>query len=303
MKTAIIFPGQGSQYQGMGKDLYEKNDIFKETIDKASEVAGFDIADLMLNADEETLARTEIIQPILAAFGAGVFKILSEKEIKADYVAGLSLGEYSALYASGVFDLETLIKLTSFRGKVMEEAGRELDTKMCAVIGTEPELIEKICEETKKSTGEYVAISNYNCKGQTVISGIKESVEKAAESLKAQGARCIPLKVSSAFHTEFMAPAAEKLRSYFQSVKFGTMNIPVIFNVTGREKEDTESIHKLLEDQVKSPVRMHQTIDYLAKMGVTKVIETGPGNVIGGFIRKTAPKIVCVAAEKEDVLN
>ena len=275
----------------MGKELLERSAAFKETIEKASEFAGLDIGDIMVNADEETLTGTEIIQPVMSAYGAGVFNMLSEKGVAPDYVAGLSLGEYCALYAAGVFDLETLIKVTAFRGKAMEEAGRGLDTKMCAVIGDAPELIDNICNEVNVTEGEYVAVSNYNCKGQTVISGLRSSVDKACEALKAKGARCVPLKVSSAFHTDIMSPAAEKLKAYFENVSFGRMEIPVVFNVTGKEISQEETIPGLLETQVKSPVRMHQTIEYLKEKGVTKIIETGPGHVISGFVKKTAPEM------------
>lgn len=301
MKTAVVFAGQGSQYPGMGKELYDGFQTFKEIIDKADEYADLNLKEKMFNADEKELARTEIIQPVMSAFGYGVFALVKEAGIKADFTAGLSLGEYGALAASGVFDLETLIKTTAFRGRVMKEAGEGLDAKMIAVLGGSEECIEKACRQACETTGEYVAPANYNSRGQVVISGEKQAAEEAARILKDDGSKCIPLKVSSAFHTKFMEPAAEKLKSYFKSeVVFREMLIPVVFNVTGCERRDEDSIPGLLEMQVKSPVKMRQTIEYLESQGVKRVIEIGPGKVISGFIRKTAPDMECVSVENSE---
>ena len=298
MKTAVVFAGQGSQYPGMGKDLYDRFQTFKEIIDKADECTDLNLKEKMFNADEKELARTEIIQPVMAAFGYGVFALFKEAGIKVDFTAGLSLGEYGALAASGVFDLETLIKITAFRGRVMKEAGEGLDAKMIAVLGGEEESIEEACRQACESTGEYVAPANYNSRGQVVISGEKQAADEAARILKDKDLKCIPLKVSSAFHTKFMEPAAEKLKGYFKSeVAFHEMQIPVVFNVTGSERRDEDSIPGLLEMQVKSPVKMRQTIEYLENKGVERVIEIGPGKVISGFIRKTAPDMECVSVE------
>ncbi len=288
MKTAILFAGQGSQKPGMGRSFYKAYPEFAAVIDRADELVDFELKTMMFEGSAEELSRTEYTQSILAAFAAGVFEILKKKGITPDYAAGLSLGEYSALYAAGVLDLDTLIRTTAFRGAAMARAGQGLETKMCAILGLTEEDTEEIVERAARESGEPVFISNYNAKGQTVISGLKNAVESAKLLAKDRGARrCMDLKVSSAFHTPFMEPASEALASYFPTVTFGEMKTPVVFNAVGRTKAENETTAGLLVRQVKEPVRMTQTLHFLEQAGVERYIEVGPGKALTGFVKHT----------------
>ena len=307
MKTAFLFAGQGSQCQGMGKDLYEKYPAFASVIDAAD--VGFDIKKMMFETEMEELSRTSNTQPCMAAFAAGVLAVLEEKGIAPDYVAGLSLGEYSALYAAGVFDADTFLKLVAFRGKAMEAAAEGMECRMSAVMGMEKEKLSSLCEQVREE-GEafYVTVSNYNCTGQYVICGKLAGVCKVEEMCKEQGVkRIIPLKVSGPFHTKYMAPAAKELDGYFDGISFGEMKYPVIFNTTAKPLEEGETIRDLLVKQVQSSIYMEDTIQYLASKGVERIIEIGPGKALSGFVKRTASEMECFsisdAAGLEEVLK
>ena len=288
MNIAFLYAGQGSQCVGMGKDLYESEPLFRNVIDRAD--PGFDLKQIMFDADLETLSETQYTQPALAAFAAGVTAILFENGIRPSYVAGLSLGEYSALHAAGVFDADTLIRLTAFRGRKMQEAAEATDGVMSAILGLPAEKVEEICKKAK--TAGTVEVANYNTAVQTVIGGERAAVEAAEALAKEAGAkRCMRLKVSSAFHTSFMDPASEALQMYFRKVVFHPMQIPVIFNTVAAPLPEGEEISQILIRQVKSGVRMKQTIEYLAEQGIDTIIEIGPGKALSGFVKKTAPQI------------
>lgn len=322
MKTAFLYAGQGSQHAGMGRDLYEAYPAFAEEVDKADAVLNFDLKRMMFEGPEEELSRTAYTQPCLAAFAAGMTAVLTERGIRPDYVAGLSLGEYSALHAAGVFSTEELIRITAFRGQAMSRAGEGLDTKMCAILGLPAEKTAEIAQKAAKETGSIVEVSNYNAKGQNVISGFAEAVTRAEEIAKEEGARrCMELKVSSAFHTSLMAPASQELHELFGRTAFGKMSIPVLFNTLGgpsdargRRIDDTslspsaytqadgKTIGDLLEKQVMSSVRMAQTIEWLKDAGVEKIIEIGPGHVLAGFVSRTVKGVETVSLDTaEDV--
>lgn len=302
-KLAFLYAGQGSQKKGMGQDLYNEYQAFKNVIDTIA--LDFDIKSLMFEDAEGLLNITRYTQPAMAAFAAGVTDILRENGINPDYCAGLSLGEYSALYCAGVFDRDTFIDLVAFRGRVMDDAAKGLECKMSAVLGMESADVADVCSRVCES-GEYgyVTVSNYNCKGQYVICGDVEAVAKAEELLKERGAkRCVPLKVSGPFHTKFMQPAADALKEKFAGIKFNEMQFPVLFNTTADEIKEDETIPELLEKQVRSSIYMEDTILNLERLGVTKIIEIGPGKALSGFVKKTAPSIETYSIEDVDGLR
>ena len=276
MKTAVLYAGQGSQVPGMGKSFYEEFSVFRDTIDRAADYVDFDLKKVMFEGPQETLNETRYTQPCLAAFAAGVTNVLRSEGFTADAAAGLSLGEYSALYAAGVFTEEQLIRATAFRGAAMQKAGEGLDTKMCALLGLSDEKAASCAERAALETGKPVYISNYN------------ATRRAEELALDAGARkCMELATSSAFHTPFMAEAAKSLGPYLEGLQLGEMKMPVIFNATGTELRPGETVRELLEKQVVSPVHMSQSLRYLADHGVTRTVEIGPGHVLTGFVRRT----------------
>lgn len=309
MNTAFIYAGQGSQKVGMGKDFYEEYPSFRETFDNAP--VDFDLKSLCFDGSDEQLSQTQYTQPCMVAFAAAVTDILKAEGIEPKMAAGLSLGEYSALYAAGVFDKQTVISLAAFRGNAMTNAVSGLECGMVAVMGLDREPLLKACEEA--SSLGVVQICNYNCPGQLVISGEAAAVAKASELAAAAGAkRCVPLKVSGPFHTSLMTPAGDALREKFNDVNFGEMQIPIVFNAIGREKNADETIPQLLEKQVQSSVYFEDSIRYMAEQGIDTFIEIGPGKTLSGFVKKTVKGVkiyniddaaglkAVVAAIKED---
>lgn len=302
MKTAFLFAGQGSQKAGMGKDFYENRPEFAEILDAVN--LDFDIKELMFNGPEEQLSQTRYTQPCMAAFAAGVLAILKKEGIKADYVAGLSLGEYSALHSAGVFDAGTLVELVAFRGKAMEDAARGIECKMSAVMGMESKALQEICDKACAQTGKYVTVSNFNCTGQYVVCGEEEAVAVAETLAKEAGAkRCMPLKVSGPFHTKFMQPAGEALAKKFEEISFGELQIPVIFNTVASELPAGKTIPELLVQQVQSSIYMEDTIKLLEAKGVDTIVEIGPGKVLSGFVKRTASGMTSYAVEDMESLQ
>ena len=300
MKLAILYAGQGSQHPGMGKDLYEAYPAFRAAFDAAA--LDFDLHSVCFEDPDGVLNQTEYTQPCMVAFAAGVTAVLQENGVKADDLAGLSLGEYSALQAAGVFTAKQAVELAAYRGKAMAEAAKGIDCGMTAVMNLDRDALAKCCEEA--SALGVVQICNYNCPGQLVIGGKKAAVEKAAELAKAAGARrCIPLKVSGPFHTRLMAPAGDALAKRFATENFGEMKTPVLFNCLGHEKSEADTIPALLEKQVQSSVYMEDTLRRLGELDVTEILEVGPGKALSGFVKKTlGPDVSCTAVETAEEL-
>ena len=285
---AFVYAGQGSQKVGMGRDLYEAYPAFRAVFDSAP--VDFDLKSLCFEGPEERLNRTRYTQPCLLAFAIGVTRLLYDRGIRPQAAAGLSLGEYSALYAAGVLDEKTAIKTVSLRGRAMEEAAGNLSCGMTAVLGLEREKLESACREAA-ALGT-VQICNYNCPGQLVISGGKAAVDRAGELAKELGAkRCMPLRVSGPFHTALMAPAGEALAAHFLTTALHPMDFPVYFNCKGGPMAPGETIPELLVRQVQSGVLWEDTIRAMERDGVNTVVEIGPGKTLSGFFRKTAPGI------------
>ena len=301
MKLGFLFAGQGSQHTGMGADLYEAYPAFRRVFDEAD--LDFDLRAVTFQDPNGVLNETRFTQPCMVAFAAGVTAVLKEKGIEPAAVAGLSLGEYSALHAAGAMDAQTAIRTVAFRGRAMEQAARGHESAMMAVLGLGEEKLQSACAEA--SDLGVVQIANFNCPGQLVIGGEKAAVEKAAELARTAGARrCMPLKVSGPFHTPLMAPAGEELKKYFAAMHFAMPKIPVFFNCLGDLDRENIPIPELLVRQVQSGVRMEDTIRRMGDMGLDAIVEIGPGKVLTGFVKKTLPGFPVFPVETvEDVEN
>ncbi|WP_346350053.1 ACP S-malonyltransferase [Lactococcus petauri] len=283
MKTAFLFSGQGAQKLGMAKDLYDEFDIVRETFDQASQVLGYNLRELIDN-DETKLNETQYTQPAILTTSAAILRLLSEQGIKPDLVAGLSLGEYSALVASGALDFAEAVALVAKRGQYMTEAAPTGSGKMVAVMNTEAALIEEICEQAAERG--IVSPANYNTPAQIVIGGQAEAVDYAVELLKEAGVkRLIELKVSGPFHTAILKPASEKLAKELEQVNFNSFKLELISNTTAKVMKDSE-VKELLTRQVMEPVRFYESIETMKALGVQRFIEVGPGKVLSGFIKK-----------------
>lgn len=299
MKLGFLYAGQGSQHPGMGADLYRNYPAFRAVLDQAQ--ADFDIKEISFIDTENKLNLTQYTQPCMVAFAAGLTAVLQERGIVPAAAAGLSLGEYSALHAAGVFSAQTAIELAAFRGKAMAQAAEGLECAMMAVLGLERETLQAVCAQA--AARGVVVIANYNCPGQLVIGGEKAAVEQAAQLAREAGARrCLPLKVSGPFHTPLMAPAGAALAKHFQSIPFAPLKIPVLFNCLGDVMGADDTIPALLVRQVQSSVYMEDSIRNMARMGVDVIVEIGPGSVLSGFVRKSVPGLpVCSIETAADV--
>jgi len=281
MKTAFIFPGQGSQFVGMGKGFADK------LLDQANQILGFDLKKIVLGGPEEDLKKTEITQPAIFVISVAMCESLKVKRVAFDLVAGHSLGEYSALYAAGAISFADGAKILNLRGKFMQEAVPLGEGAMAALLGGESETIAQICTEIGN-----VWPANFNSPGQVVISGRKAAVEKAAEKLKAAGVKkIIPLAVSAPFHCPLMQPAADKLAAELEKIAFKDAMIPIYANVNARAVTSSAEIKKLLIKQVTAPVLWEASIKQMIADGATRFIEVGPGKVLSGLIKKIDPKV------------
>lgn len=296
-KIAFIFPGQGAQYIGMGQDFYEQTEIGRQVFEEASSLLGFSMADLCFQ-ENERLDVTEYTQAAMVTVSIAMMKVLEEKGIKPDAAAGLSLGEYAALVAAGVISEKDAITTVRQRGILMQEAVPQGIGAMAAVLALDPETIEKVISSIPD-----VWIANYNCPGQTVISGKKEAVETACIQLKEAGAkRTVMLNVSGPFHSGMLKEAGEKLSKVLEDVEVSTPKIPYVANVTAEFVRDEAMVKPLLKEQVSSSVRWQQSVETMIREGIDTFIEIGPGKTLAGFMKKINRTVKVLNIEKlEDV--
>ncbi|RPA66426.1 [acyl-carrier-protein] S-malonyltransferase [Cyclobacteriaceae bacterium YHN15] len=282
MKKAYVFPGQGAQFSGMGKDLYENNSEAKALFEKANEILGFRISDIMFEGTDEELKQTKVTQP--AIFLHSVILAKTSPEFNPDMVAGHSLGEFSALVANGTLAFEDGLKLVYQRALAMQEACEINPSGMAAILGLEDEKVEEICGSI---TDEIVVPANYNCPGQLVISGSNKGIEIACEKMKEAGAkRALPLPVGGAFHSPLMEPAGERLRKAIENTQFNTPTCPVYQNVSTTGVSEVEEIKKNLIAQLTAPVKWTQSVQNMVADGASNFIECGPGKVLQGLVKK-----------------
>ena len=279
---AYVFPGQGAQFVGMGKDLYENNEKARALFEKANEILGFRITDLMFNGTEDDLKQTKVTQPAIFLHSVLLAKSLGD-EFKPDMVAGHSLGEFSALVAAGALSFEEGLKLVAKRAQAMQKACEAQPSTMAAVLALPDEKVEEIC----KNIDEIVAPANYNCPGQLVISGSMEGIDKACEKLLEAGAkRALKLKVGGAFHSPLMQPAQEELAEAIEAAEFKTPVCPVYQNVDAKPHSDPAEIKENLIKQLTAPVKWTQDVEAMIADGADEFIELGPGNVLQGLVKK-----------------
>lgn len=297
-KTAFVFPGQGAQYPGMGKDFYETDQECREIFDMASDICGFDMPKICFTENDQ-LNITEYTQAAMLTVSLAMLHKIQKAGISSQVNAGLSLGEYGALAASGVLTAKDALKVVRQRGIFMQEAVPS-GGAMTAVLGLDADVIAKVCEETEG----IVEIANYNCPGQIVISGEEAAVAKAAEQLKESGARrCVPLNVSGPFHSSMLKGAGEKLKDVLTNVEIQDFTTPYVANVTGEYVTDKERVKPLLVQQVSSSVRWIQSVENMINQGVDTFLEIGPGRTLSSFIKKIDRSVTVMNIEKAEDLE
>ena len=289
---AYIFPGQGSQFPGMGKDLFDQYEIAKKLFNQANEILGFDLSKIIFEGAKEDLQQTSVTQPAIYVHSVVLSKVMGDS-FNPDAVAGHSLGEFSALTAAGAIDFESGLKLVSKRAEAMQKACDNEPGTMAAVLGMEDGLVEKICADTEG----IVVAANYNCPGQLVISGAMPAVEMACESLKNAGARrALILPVGGAFHSPLMEPARIELANAIDATSFKAPRCPVYQNVVAKAVNDPLEIQKNLIDQLTAPVKWTQSVNEMLKAGATSFTEVGPGKVLQGLVKKISKEANAASA-------
>ena len=290
---AYLFPGQGSQFPGMGKDLFDRFEIAKEMFQASDEILGFDLSTILVEGSKEDLQQTRVTQPAIFLHSVITAKVMGV-DFQPDALAGHSLGEFSALTAAGAIDFESGLKLVSKRAEAMQKACNLSEGTMAAVLGLEDNIVEEICQQT---AGVVVA-ANYNCPGQLVISGSLDAITSACDDLKAAGARrALVLPVGGAFHSPLMEPARTELANAIDSTNFSAPLCPIYQNTTASAVSDPEEIQKNLIAQLTAPVRWTQSVNAMIEAGITNYIEVGPGKVLQGLIRKISAEVLVSVAE------
>ena len=286
---AYVFPGQGAQFSGMGKDLYETSAKVKTMFDSANEILGFEITKIMFEGTAEELAQTKVTQPAIFLHSVAVASTI--ENFQPEMVAGHSLGEFSALVAAGAMSFEDGLRLVAQRAFAMQKACEIQASTMAAILNLPDETVEQICAETSKETGEIVVAANYNCPGQLVISGSVPGITAACENMKTAGAkRALILQVGGAFHSPFMEPAREKLAEAIEQTSIQTPICPIYQNVNAKPSVDVEVIKANLISQLTAPVRWTQTVQNMVADGATSFTECGPGKVLQGLVKKISPE-------------
>ncbi len=287
---AFIFPGQGSQYVGMGKELFENFSVAKKIFEEAEDTLHFSISALCFEGPEEALKLTENTQPAVLTTSIAALKVLqAEKGMTPQFTAGHSLGEYSALVASGALSFSEAVKIVRLRGKFMQEAVPVGEGAMAAVLGMEREQVEKLCEEI--SSGEILTPANFNSPGQIVIAGHSKAVERAIERVKQEGKKAVLLPVSAPFHSPLMKPAGERLEKALEEISVADLKIPVVTNVEAEINTAKERVKGLLVAQVSSPVRWEEAMRKMIEKGIEQVLEIGPGKVLSGLMKRIDSRI------------
>ena len=287
---AFIFPGQGSQYVGMGKELFENFSVAKKIFEEAEDTLRFAISSLCFKGPEEALKLTENTQPAVLTTSIAALKVLqAEKGMTPHFTAGHSLGEYSALVASGALSFSEAVKIVRLRGKFMQEAVPVGEGAMAAVLGMEREQVEKLCEEI--SSGEILTPANFNSPGQIVIAGHSKAVERAIERVKQEGKKAVLLPVSAPFHSPLMKPAGERLEKALEEISVSDLNIPVVTNVEAEVNTAKERVKGLLVAQVSNPVRWEESMRKMIEKGIEQVLEIGPGKVLSGLMKRIDSRV------------
>ncbi len=283
--NAILFPGQGSQKVGMGLDHYESNSKFRSIVEDADDLLGYSLSEIMFEGPKDTLTQTKYTQPAIFVNSYALYENL---DLTPDMVAGHSLGEFTALVASGALDFTSALQLVALRGEKMQDAGEKNPGTMAAIIGMDDETVDKICNEATELIGKPVVPANYNCPGQLVISGDVDAVHKAVDFAKDRGCRLAKiLPVSGAFHSPLMEPAFEALQKKIDDTKFFAPNCPVYSNFTGKPTRHPGDIRRNVLQQLVNPVKWTQTLENMANDGAETFIEVGPGNVLQGLVKRT----------------
>jgi len=302
MRTVFMFSGQGAQYAGMGKELYQNYSVAKKIFDCADEVLGYSIKDICFQ-DEAKLGETEFAQPAILTMSIAALEVLKEQGVRAEMTAGLSLGEYSAYVAGGAMNFEEAVALVQKRGKFMAEAVPSGEGAMYAIIGLDTELVEEACKEAVQEGLGLAVPANYNAPGQIVIAGATKAVEKAAKLAKEKGAKMtVRLKVSGPFHTQMLQPAADRLRPELEKMHIEPMKIPVFTNVDAKEVASEKDIIPILTRQICCPVRFSDIIQNMHERGADTFIELGPGKALCGFVKRTIKGVTILNVEDETSL-